>query len=143
MILFNEGLELSMDFEFYLKEINFDKQLEKLEKNCRGKKVIIYGAGSLFRFIQNNYNLSKLNIIGISDKKYTISDEGKDDLGYKKIPIFKIPDYTPDCILLAVLNYFSIKDNLENCLSKEHKIKIRPLARKCLLDSIKEIWNME
>ena len=45
-----------------MKSNNFDKQFEKLIKRLKNKTVVIYGAGKMFQEIQNNYDLSKLNI---------------------------------------------------------------------------------
>jgi len=132
-----------MDLEFYLKEINFDKQFKKLTKKLKNKKVIIYGSGSLFQLIQEKYDLSKLNIIGISDRKYTPTDEGNEDLGYKIIPMVKMPDYSPDYVLVSTLNYIDIIDNFESVLFKGEKTKIRPLAQKGFWTSIKEIWEIK
>ena len=53
------------DFKTYLKKINFDKYIKKLIKKLAGKKAIIYGCGSFFCYINDNYDLSGLNIIGI------------------------------------------------------------------------------
>ena len=56
--------------EQYLKEHNFDKHFENLCKQLKGKTVVIYGTGKMFQTIAKNYDLTKLNIIGVIDKKY-------------------------------------------------------------------------
>ena len=70
----------------YLEKHNFPKQLKNLKKKLKDKTVIIYGTGKLFKTIVENYDLTGLNIIGVTDKKYIIEDQGKFDFGYKIIP---------------------------------------------------------
>ena len=96
------------DFESYLKEVNFEKYLKKLKTKLKNKKVIVYGSGSLFQFIKEKYDLSDINIIGISDMKFTDSQEGQDFLGYKIVPKLKMKSYEPDVVLIATLKYLSI-----------------------------------
>lgn len=93
--------------------------------------------------IKEKYDLSKLNIIGISDRKYNLEDEGNIDFGYKIIPLVKMPDYSPDYVLVATLNYIDIIDNFENTFFKGEKTKVRPLAQKGLLTLLREIWNIK
>ena len=78
--------------EEHLKQCKFDKYFKKLTKKLKGKKVIIYGTGSMFQYIQKNYDLSGLNIIGVSDGKYLLEQEGEEDLGYKIIPKEKLSE---------------------------------------------------
>jgi len=132
-----------MDLEYYLEEIKFNKQLTRLKKRLKNKTAVIYGTGMLFQLIKEKYNLSDINIIGVSDRKYELSDEGKYELGYKIIPLVKIPDYSPDYVLVATLNYIDIIDNFEKTFFKGEKTKVRPLAQKGLLSLLKEIWNLK
>ncbi len=122
-----------------LKKFKFDKQLEKLNKKLKDKKVILYGTGILFRKIQSNYDLSKLNVIGISDKKYPLSSEGTIDLTYPIIPLDKIKDYKPDYILITTENSLPILFDFQHNVFKGTKIKIRPLIDKPFLTFLKEI----
>ena len=131
---------MSADLEYYLKEINFDKQYKKIIKKYKNKKIVIYGAGQLFETIKSNYDLSKLNIIAVSDGKYTSSDIGQEFLGYKKVPLDNILELKPDYIIVATLRYLSIIENFENNVFKGEKVKIRPLAQKSFWQTLKEIW---
>lgn len=97
----------------YLKARNFESRLKKLNKKLSEKTVIIYGTGKLFQAIQANYDLSKLNIIGITDIKYLPEDEGKEDFGYKIIPYNKFNLLNVDYILIATQNYFSLEDKIK------------------------------
>lgn len=132
-----------MDLEYYLEEINFEKQLNRLNRRLKNKKVIIYGTGLLFQLINEKFDLSNLNIIAVSDRKYTPEDEGKEEFGYKIVPMVKMPDYHPDYVLVATLNYIDIIDNFENTFFKGEKTKIRPLAQKGFWALLKEIWNLK
>ena len=128
-------------FESYLKKINFDKKIKHLVKKLNGKKVVIYGTGTFFQFIKNHYNLRDFNIIGISDMKYAVDQEGQTDLDYMVIPKKMIAKYKPDYVLVATENYINIIEDLELRYLKDTKIKLLPLAPKNFIDTIKRIWN--
>lgn len=130
-----------VDFKLYLKDIHFEKYLKKLNKKLKNKKIIIYGAGTFFKYIKENYNLNSLNIIGISDLKFNENEEGEKYLDYNIIPLDKILDYKPDYLVIATMHYEKIIDNFEVNILNETKIKAIPLARKKLWDLIKEIWK--
>lgn len=132
---------MSVDLKTHLEKIKFEKYLNKLNKKLKNKTVIVYGTGSLFCYIKEHYDLSKLNIIGISDMKFSIEQEGGDFLGYKIIPKDKMPDYKPDVVLVATLEYVGIITNFEINIFDKTKTKVYPLARVPLWDLIKEIWN--
>lgn len=132
---------MAEDMKTYLEEIKFEKYLKKLEKKLSGKKVVIYGSGSLFCFIKENYNLDKLNIIAISDMKFTEEDESREFLGYKTVPKSKIKDFNPDAVIVATLHYVNIIDDFETEIFNGTKTKVLPLAKMKFWDLIKEIWN--
>lgn len=129
-----------MDLEKYLEEIKFEKQLTRLKKRLLGKTVVIYGTGSLFQLILSKYNLSDLNIIAVSDGKYTSEDNNKEFCDFKTIPLTEISSLNPDYILVATLNYTDIIYNFETVFFKNTKIKILPFAQKPLCELLKEIW---
>ena len=140
MLVFEVYGEQMSDFKLYLKNIHFDKYLKKLNKKLKNKKIILYGTGTFFKHIQENYNLDSLNIIGVSDLKFKKTEEGEKYLNYKIIPLDKIIEYAPDYILVATMHYEKIIDNFEINILNKTKIKAIPLARKNLWDLIKEIW---
>jgi glutamyl-tRNA reductase len=92
----------------YLKSNNFDKQFEKLTKKLQNKTIIIYGAGKMFQEIQKNYDLSKLNIVGVMDRKYLPEDTDDLAFGYNIIPYSQINDIKSDVILISAQKYQSI-----------------------------------
>ncbi len=128
------------DFKTHLKKINFDKYIKKLIKKLKGKRIIIYGCGAFFCYIKDNYDLSDLNIIGISDMKFSDEQENEEYLGYKIIPKSKILTYSPDCVLVAALEYIRIVEDFQVNVFDKTKIKVYPLARIPLIQMIKKIW---
>lgn len=125
----------------YLESVKFDKQLKKLNKKMKNKTIVIYGTGILFQKLIKNYDLSNLNIIGVSDMKFTLDKEGEDCLGYKIIPLEKIADYKPDYILISTLKFLGILNNFRNNLFKKTNIKVLPLIDKPFLSLLKEIFE--
>lgn len=129
------------EFSSHLNHIKFEKYLDKLKNKLKNKSVIIYGSGSFFQYINKNYDLSALNIIGISDMKFSSEQQGEEYLGYKIIPKDKIIEFKPDCVIVATLKYISIIEDFEINYFDKTKIRVYPLARIPLLDLIKEIWS--
>lgn len=115
----------------YLYEIDFEENLKKLIKKIKNKKVIIYGTGLLFDTIINNFSLKELNIIGISDLKYSCTNISLDK-GFKTFQLEEILKVKPDYILVGTEVYDSIINNFKNNLFRNSNIKILPLARKNL-----------
>lgn len=111
-----------MDFNTLLEILQFKKHLYHLKNKIGKKKILLYGAGLLFEYIDKNYKLNEFNIIGISDKKF---ETEKDDLflnKYKKIRPSKIPDLNVDYILVTTLKSKNIIKALQR-----NDIKIIPL----------------
>ena len=115
---------MSEYFKKYLKDIKFEKYLNSLKKNLKGKSIIIYGTGLLFQYINENYDLSDLNVIGISDMKYADEMEGKLDLGYQVIPKSSILKYNPDYIIIASENYMNLLESMTLEYSESSKKKL-------------------
>lgn len=124
------------DIELYLKKYNFEKQLKALKKELKGKKIIVYGTGALFQTVLKNYDLSGLDIIGVSDRKYQVEDDGKYELNYRVIRREDIVKYNPDCILIAIKMFLPILNNF----SKEFiDTELLPLVDKPFWTLLKEI----
>lgn len=132
---------MSDSLEEYLVHIKFDRYLKKLNKSLKNKSIIVYGSGTLFKYIVKNYDLSKLNIIGISDMKFTEAQEGNEFLGYKVIPKMRMKAYAPDVVLVATLKYLTIIEDFTLNIFNNTKTKIYPLAKMPLWDLIKDIWS--
>ena len=124
----------------YLKSVKFERQLQKLIKKLKNKTVVIYGTGILFQKIVKNFDLSNINIIGVSDRKYTSEDAGKEALGYKIIPLEDIKAANPDYVLVATLKFLSIIDDFQNNMFNGTKIKVLPLVDKPFFTLLKEVF---
>lgn len=86
----------------FLSDSNIQEHIDSLSQKYQNKTIILYGAGILCEYILENYDLSRWNIIGIADKKYSIK---KEDFCYnfKAINPQDIPRYKPDVIILTLL----------------------------------------
>ena len=129
-------------FKNLLEIENFDKQLKKLAPKYAGKRIILYGMGKFFRAIQENYDLSCLNIIAVSDYNFLdIMTPVKDEkLGYDKISPLAISTLKPDIVLLSVIDdYYVEKYFLEELFKdKSKKFKYTPFLKKSLNRKISE-----
>jgi len=61
-----------------LKKSNMQKRIDKFAEKYKDKKVIIYGGGLLFSIINQNYDLSKLNITAVADKRFGNKNDNND-----------------------------------------------------------------
>jgi hypothetical protein len=94
----------------YLEDKKLQKQINKLAKKYINKKILVYGAGVFFDVIQENFDLSKLNIVAVSDKKFQQQTEYK---GFKAIPPFEIKNLAFDVMFIAILEPEKIENNLK------------------------------
>lgn len=96
----------------YLNELNAQEQIDKLVKRYQHKKIIIYGAGEFFQTLQEHFNLSGLNIVGISDKKFEISKDTNPS-PYKPLLPEELKEFDFDIIFVALYRNFVVYDYLE------------------------------
>ena len=128
------------DCKIYLDSVNFDFWYKKIIRKISDKRVVLYGAGILFQYITEYYDLSKLNIIGLSDTKFDCFDSNEKYLGYSIIRKADILKMNPDVILITTKNYVDIILDFEN--NAEYKnVKILPLIKKSTWHIIKELWR--
>lgn len=92
------------DWIDYFNKVDEQKYLDKLAQKYNDKKVLLYGAGMLTKVLLENYNLSKFNIIGVSDKRFERSNE-KEFMGLKTILPDDIKNLDYDAILFALKLY--------------------------------------
>ena len=103
----------------------------------KDKTIILYGAGTFFKVIYDHYDLSGLNIIGISDVKFEKHECDEEFCCYKKLSPQEMKDANPDYILVSTLKFVRIIENFYADLFEGAKIKIKPLINK----PFKEIWQ--
>jgi len=111
----------------FLEKIKLQNKINKLAEKYKDKKLIAYGSGQMAEIIVNNYDLSKLNILGFADSKYMNKKE--DFYGYNTFSPSEISELNPDIILYFILEpklvweYFEFYyPELEN-IKKEHILK--------------------
>ncbi len=98
------------EFLKYLKKKNFQKRFDKFAGKYKDKKVIIYGTGTVFDVITDNFDISSLNVEYVSDVKFSESSDYK---GFKAIPYAKIPGQTPDVVLITLQDARLVKNFFE------------------------------
>ncbi|MEI7473243.1 MAG: hypothetical protein WCK67_00555 [bacterium] len=122
----------------WLKKKKFQKRIDELAKKYKDKKVLIYGAGLLSSVIFDDYDLSNLDIIGVSDKRFYSGEETYRN--FNAIPPDEIEDLTPDAIIMATYHTFDVKNFLENYVGLESNknIKLEPMVKKNIKEKIEE-----
>ena len=109
-----------MNLKNYLEQNSVDKQIAKLAKKCKNKKVVFYGAGDFFYTLKENYDLSKFNVVGIADLKFTTNpEENKTNFPTLVPNDLKTADY--DAIIITLLNDLPILNILDNKILKGTK----------------------
>ena len=129
--------DAAANLDFLLKH-KFKENLVKLEKKLNSKKILFYGGGLFFQLINEYYDLSKLNAIGIVDKK--LSEYGKLDniCGYKLYSPEQILDLNPDYVVVTTRRIVKVYEDLYFNYLKDTKIKIIPLVKRSLISIMKE-----
>lgn len=138
--VFNEEIRDEQVNLNYLYEFKFDKTLPKLIKKLKNKSVVLYGAGVFLELIKKYFDISGLNIIGISDRRFENHGENEEFLGYKVYSPEELKELNPDYVLVATKNYINIIESLYYETLKGSKIKIKPLMQKPFITLVKEIW---
>ena len=110
--IFNENIKDEAKNMYFLEKHNFKANLKKLEKEFAGKKIIIYGAGYIFQLVNKYYDLSKLNIIAVSDIKFNSHEPNEKFLGYNVCSPEEMPNLGADCILISAITFIPILKNL-------------------------------
>ncbi len=134
-----------MEIPEILKNLNAQKQIEYLVKKYSGKRIVIYGAGKFFDVLKKEYDLSGLNVIAVSDKKFSEIKEPVFDesVGYNVIAPMRIYTLKPDMVLLCVQeDYFVEKDICENIFKQTgYKFKYTPFFKRTLGERIFQDWE--
>ncbi len=116
-----------MDLEKYLQEINAQRQIDKIAKKYKGKKVLIYGAGTFFDLICKKYDISGLNIVAISDMKFA-NDISSNTTKFRAIAPDDMKEFECDVIIIALLNDLDVAKSIENNILKNSKNKNIPIV---------------
>ena len=139
--IFKEDIE-EETFNFnYLFKLKFNKTLPRIIKKLKGKRVLLYGAGAFLQLIKKHFDLSGLDIIGISDKRFE-EEKPEEWQGYKTYCPDEIKELNPDYVMVTTKFYVSIIKDLYYNKLKDTDIKIAPLVKKPFITILKEIWRM-
>ena len=123
----------------YLKAVHAQRQINKLARKYKNKKIVIYGAGEYFQFLKNNFDLSNLNIVGIADKKFETSKDSN-PTQYLALAPEELKEFDLDVILVALYDDTSLCDYLEYQLliNTENEGKpVRSIVEPTILYTIK------
>lgn len=130
------SFEEIMDF---LKAKNFQKRIDNLSKKYKDKKIILYGAGLFFNVINKNYDLSKLNIVGLVDLKFLDAQEYQ---GYKAYNTDYFCNKDFDVVLISMIEPDVAEDFFEEILFPEYgKFKFEPIMQFSFIDRIKMLFK--
>ena len=128
-----------MNILSYFKAVNAQRQINKLARKYKNKKVVIYGAGEYFQILKNNFDLSKLNVVGIADKKFENS-KASNPTPYFALAPEELKDFDFDVILVALYDDTSLCDYLEYQLlinTKNEGTPVRSIVEPTILYTIK------
>ena len=117
-----------MDLKKYLEENNVQKQVKKLAKKCKNKRVVFYGAGEFFYLIKEACDLNEFNVVGICDLKFTTNPETNKTEYKTLIPEnLKTEDY--DAIIFTLYNDLQVLPHVEKTIktSKNKNTDIYPI----------------
>ena len=123
----------------YLKAVHAQRQIHKLARKYKNKKIVIYGAGEYFQILKNNFDLSNLNIVGIADKKFETSKDSN-PTQYLALAPEELKEFDLDVILVALYDDTSLCDYLEYQLliNTENEGKpVRSIVEPTILYTIK------
>lgn len=123
----------------YLKAVHAQRQINKLARKYKNKKIVIYGAGEYFQILKNNFDLSNLNIVGIADKKFETSKDSN-PTQYLALAPEELKEFDLDVILVALSDDTSLCDYLEYQLliNTENEGKpVRSIVEPTILYTIK------
>ena len=116
------------DWIKYFKKYNQQKYINKISRFLNGKTAVLYGYGIIGEILMDNYDLSGLNIVGISDAKFSSDSSGQIN-GIKKISPERLFENDFDVILSALkterpifnlLNKNNVKKDVISIVTKEN-----------------------
>ena len=129
----------------YFKSVHAQRQINKLARKYKNKKIVIYGAGEYFQILKNNFDLSKLNIVGIADKKFETSKDSN-PTPYLPLAPEELKTFDYDVILVALYDDVSLCDYLEYQLlvnTKNEDKEIRSIIEPTFWYAVKILLSKE
>ena len=133
---------MKTNFKEYLMKKKAQNAIDKIATEYKDKKIVVFGADLFAADLFRNYNLSKLNIIGVADKTFKDDNEGQ---------YYDYPKLTPDDLLETDFNLLLIvaydDTGIKQFLKKELfqgediKFNVKTLIRLSLFEYIKGTVN--
>ncbi|HNW26104.1 MAG TPA: glycosyltransferase [Candidatus Gastranaerophilaceae bacterium] len=135
--------ELKIHFKKYFDCVRAQKQINKLARKYKNKKIVLYGAGIYCKTLFENYDLSNLNIVAVADRGFK-NEENKNFFNLNCILPKDLKEFDCDLILLGVYDTLQIFDYLQDQLlvgSKNSQIKILPIVEDTVISRIKNFFS--
>ena len=132
--------------EIILKELvnsqSVKENFNAFVRKYKDKKVLLYGAGKFFDILYKEYDFSKLNIVGIADKKFKKGAE-KNLYNLKCYSLSELFFFFFDVILTTVVDSNPISNYLKPFLN-DFGVKIERLVDKIsfILHYVKQIYQI-
>ena len=117
---------------YHILQRKTQRYFKYLRNKLRNKKIILYGAGKFLEIVNKYYDLSQLNIIGITDFKYYNHKENDEFLGYKIYSVEETKNLTFDYLLISTLEYDDLIRNLYYNVFRGKNINYEILVKKRL-----------
>ncbi len=117
-----------------LKNKDLQNRINQLAEIYSGKKILAYGAGLMAEFVLDEYDISKLDIIGFVDSKYLYKKE--DFKGYKSYSPDEIEEINPDIILVFTYYDNVIKTFINTYYPEIKNIPTIPLVKKGFFEKL-------
>ncbi len=129
--IINETTKMSgkcMEFADYLEKYDAQEKINKLAKKYKDKRIVLYGAGQFAQAVFNKYDLSKLNIVAVADKRFE-QDIPHEFFGLSCIKPADLKEMDYEVILISNFDYKAFANVLDNLLygTKTDAKEIRPL----------------
>ena len=128
-----------------LDKTNIKKRIEELAKKYNGMRFVIYGAGDYYTFIRDNFDLSVLNIVGISDKKFELS-KSENPSEYIALTPEELKTFDFDAVIVVLRNDEKMSDFIEYQLligTKNEDKAVIPMFTKKRVNKDKECYIKE
>jgi len=137
-LFFEEIKDGKQNLEFLLNN-NFGKRIKCLKQKLKNKTVLLYGAGVLFELIHKYFDLSGLNIIGITDKKFKDTYNIQEFYGYKVYKPQEIKRINPDVVLISLKRFIPIWEDLYFGVCRKTNIDIKSMVKMNIVKLLCEI----